>query len=341
MRFSLRLNNDLTVSETVALAQAAERAGFDQFWLSNDLMLRSAPIMLAAIAQATTRIAIGSCILNPYTIHPAEIAMLAATMDELSGNRFHLGLAAGAGEFLKWIGIEQRAPRQMMRETILAIRALLRGERVAFVGSHLRWTNEAYLRFRAPRATPIYLGAMSPGMLRLAGELCDGVLPLLFPPEHYFQVWPFVQEGLAQRLTASPASQAALVSGCFDFAACIWLSLHADDTAARIPLARKIAYYGHALSPLIYERLGVAQTDFRPIEHALMVERDEAKAIALVTDKMLRIGIAGSADDVVARLVPLIDAGVDHVSFGPPLGPNPQQAIEALGREVLPRLRGD
>src|SRR5215213_11125523 len=125
MRFSLRLNNDLPVNEYIALARAAEVAGFAQFWLSNDLFLRSALAILPAVALATTRIEIGTGILNPYTLHPGEIAMFAATMDELSGSRFNLGLAAGAGEFLKWVGIEQAKPLAATRETILAIRQLL------------------------------------------------------------------------------------------------------------------------------------------------------------------------------------------------------------------------
>ncbi len=87
MKFSLRLNNDLPVAEYVALARVAEDAGFDQFWVSNDLFLRSVPVILTAVAQATERIEIGTCVVNPYTMHPAEIAMLAATLDEV--NAFH------------------------------------------------------------------------------------------------------------------------------------------------------------------------------------------------------------------------------------------------------------
>jgi 5,10-methylenetetrahydromethanopterin reductase len=330
MRFSLRLNNDLPLPQYAALAQAAEAAGFDQFWVSNDLFLRSAPVILAAVAQATTRIHIGSCILNPYTVHPAEIAMLAATMDELSGNRFNLGLAAGAGEFLKWVGVEQTQPLQHMRDVVVAIQALLRGERAELNGATMHWTNEAYLRFPAPRQTPIYLGAMSAGMLKLAGELCDGALPLLFPPEHFFQVQSLLKEGTGRSGDKE--------KGGFDFAACIWVSLDENRVAARRVLAQKVAYYGHALSPMIYERLGLQREDFAPIEQALMAERDEAKAIGLVTDAMLRIGVVGDADDLVARLQPLIAAGASHISFGPPLGPQPMKAIEQLGREVLPRL---
>ncbi len=106
MRFSLRLNNDLQPAQYEALARAAEEAGFDQFWVSHDLFLRSASVILPLVARATTKIEIGSCIFNPYTINPAELAMFAATMDEVSGNRFNLGLAAGAKEFLR--GAEAR-----------------------------------------------------------------------------------------------------------------------------------------------------------------------------------------------------------------------------------------
>jgi 5,10-methylenetetrahydromethanopterin reductase len=309
MRFSLRLNNDLTLRDYVAVAQAAEAAGFDQIWVSNDLFLRSAPVILQTIAQATQRIEVGAGILNPYTLHPAEIAMLAATLDEATGNRFNLGLAAGAGEFLKWVGIAAAQPLAAMRESIVAIRR----------------EQEAYLRFDAPRVTPIYIGAMGPKMLALTGELADGALPLLFPPEHYFGVLPYLQAGAVQRAPELAA---------LDLAVCIWVSLSEDRAAARHVLAAKIAYYGHALSPLILARLGVTQADFRPIEQAMMVERDITRAVSMVDERMLRIGIVGGVHDVIERLEPLVAAGARHLSFGPPLGPDQLEAVRLLGQVI-------
>ena len=328
MRFSLRLNNDLRIDDYVALAQAAEGAGFDQLWISNDLFLRSAPVLLAALAPATRRIELGTCILNPHTIHPAELAMLAATLDELSGGRFNLGLAAGAADFLAWVGIEDPRPVATMREAIGAIRAWLAGERPP-AGRFVREPAAAYLRFAPRRVTPIYLGAMGPAMLRLAGELADGALPLLFPPEHYFAVRPLIDEG-----RRDPGL------GALDLAACIWVSLADDAAAARRALAAKIAYYGHALGPLILERLGLTREDFTAIERVVTVDRDLERAGAMVDDRMLRIGVAGSPDALVTRLRPLVEAGVRHLSFGPPLGPDPLRAVELLGRHVLPALRG-
>ena len=330
MRFSVRFNNDLTLPDYVTLAQTAEAAGFDQFWVSNDLFLRSAPVILSAIGTATEKIEVGSCILNPYTINPSELAMLAATLDELTDCRFNLGLAAGAVDFLQWIGLAHGKPLAAMRETIAAIRGLLAGERVALDGTFLQWQGDIYLRFAAPRVTPIYLGALGPGMLRLAGEIADGVLPLLFPPEHYFGVKPYLEEGGQKR----PANLAEL-----DFAACIWVSLAEDKAAARRVLAEKVAYYGPYLSPLILERLGLTEADFAPIEQVVMTENDLDKACGMVTEQMLSIGVVGQPADLITRLEPLVEAGARHLSFGPPLGPDPLAAIKLLGEQVLPHFR--
>ncbi len=326
MKFSLRLNNDLPVREYVALARAAEAAGFDQFWVSHDLFLRSSAVILTAVAGATERIEIGTCILNPYTIHPAEIAMFAATLDEWSGGRFNLGLAAGAAEFLKWVGLPQTAPVETTRRAVAAIGATLNGER----GGDPAWTGDAYLRFPARRRVPIYLGALSPRMLRLTGEVADGALPLLFPPEHYETVLPLIRAG---------AAAAGRSPDAIDIAACVWCSVAPDRAAAEAPLKDKIAYYGHALSPLIWDRLGVTRADFAPIERAIMTERDPAKARGLVTDAMLAIGIAGTPRDLTAQLEGLRARGVRHLSLGPPLGPDPLAAVEAIGREVIPHFR--
>jgi 5,10-methylenetetrahydromethanopterin reductase len=330
IRASLRVNNDLTIDDYVAIARAAERAGIDQVWISNDLFFRSAPVLLAAVARATERIELGTCVLNPHTIHPAELAMLAATMDELSVGRFNLGLAAGAADFLAWVGIDDRRPVRTMRETVGTIRAWLAGGR-APPGRFVAEPEAAYLRFAPRRVPPIYLGAMGPAMLRLAGEVADGVLPLLLPPEHYFTVRPHIEEGRRQR---DPAL------GDLDVVACLWVSLSADASAARRALAEKIAYYGHALGPLILERLGLTRKDFAPIARAVTVERNLYRGGAMVDERMLRIGVAGPPTALIARLRPLVEAGMDHVSFGPPLGPDPLRAVELLGGEVLPALRG-
>lgn len=332
MRFSLRINNDLPLKEYIDIAKMAEDLGFDQIWVANDLFLRSGPVIATAIGAATKHIEIGTSILNPYTIDPSEIAMFASTMDELTDCRFNLGIAAGSADFLAWIGKEHGKPLAAMRESIHAIRTLQSGERCEIDGKHLQWSNDCYLRFNAPRLTPIYLGAMGPGMLRLAGEVADGLLPLLYPPEHYFGIKSYVEEGLQRRQEDNPD---------FDFVASIWASLGETKQEARQVLAEKIAYYGPALGPLNLERLGLTREDFAEVEKALVQENDMAKASELVVadERMMKVGITGEPEDIIARLEPLVAEGVQHLSFGPPFGSDRLSAVKLLGEHVLPHFR--
>lgn len=327
MRFSIRFNNDMPVAAYPPLARAAEDAGFDQFWVSDDLFLRGVWPILSACALATRRISLGTCIVNPYTMHPAEIAMQAAALDELSGGRALLGIGAGAGDFLGWVGLPQPQPLATTAATLHALRALFAGERGA--AAHPAWSPEAYLRF-STRQVPLYLGAMSPKMQQLIGAAADGGLPLLFPPERYTDV--------AQQVAAG-AAQAGRDLAEVDLAACIWVSVAEDRAAAERVLRDKIAYYGYSLSDDILGALGVARAEFVPIRHALQTLGDAETAAALVTDAMLRIGIVGTPAELLPRLRGLVAAGARHLSFGPPIGPDPLHAIELLGAHVLPVLR--
>jgi 5,10-methylenetetrahydromethanopterin reductase len=324
MRFSLRLNNDLAPDEFCTLAEVAEERGFDQLWVSNDLFLHSASVLLTAAAVRTSTLSLGCGIFNPYTIHPAELAMTAATLQDVSSGRFLLGLAAGAGQFLEWVGITQHRPLGTTRAAIESIRALTTGKPAEQDG----WTEQAYLRI-ASEGVPIYLGAMSPKMLELAGECADGALPLLYPPEHF----PTARDHIAVGLERGGRDASS-----FDLPACIWCSVDTDRTAARDALAAKIAYYASAFSPYLLARAGLAPEDFSDIDAALAAH-DPARAQSLVDERMLRLGIAGDVDDVVARCRWLLEQGATHISFGPPLGPDPRRAIELLGEEVLPALR--
>jgi 5,10-methylenetetrahydromethanopterin reductase len=344
LRTSLRVNNDLAVGALVDLAVAAEEAGFDQLWVSHDLFLRSAPVLLAAAATATHRIKLGTGVLNPYSAHPVELAMNAATLQELSGGRILLGLAAGAGEFLERAGVPQPDPLRRTRQAINACRALLNGASPAEYGQAEygqaeyganadagEWGPDARLLAPPRERVPIYLGAMSPKMLALGGELADGVLALLYPPEHY-------PVALAQ--IADGRSRAGREPGAVDVPACVWVSVDEDREAAARPLAEKLAFYGTAFAPYLLARAGLTREDFAPAAAALL-RGDTREAVRLVTPEMLRLGIAGTPDDVVERCAGLVQCGATHLSFGPPLGPDPLVAVSLLGERVIPRLQAD
>jgi 5,10-methylenetetrahydromethanopterin reductase len=165
-------------------------------------------------------------------------------------------------------------------------------------------------------------------MLEMAGAEADGVLPLLYPPEHFPVARDLVHDG-ARAAGRDPAE--------VDVAAAFWVSVDDDGAGAERALAEKIAYYGASFSPYLLSRAGLAVEDFAGIQAALSAGEPE-RATDLVTPAMLRLGIAGDADEVVRRCRWLQEQGATHLSFGPPLGPDPVAAVTVLGEQVLPRL---
>jgi 5,10-methylenetetrahydromethanopterin reductase len=327
LRASLRLNNDLTAAQYLDLVVAAEEAGFDQVWISHDLFLRSAPVMVAAAAGRTRTIGLGIGILNPYSASPVEIAMHAATLQELSHGRFLLGLGAGAEEFLRWAGLAREKPLAITRAAVGRCRALIDGDPgpdpAADAGggpATLDWS---------PGGVPVYLGVMSPRMMQMAGEIADGVLALSFPPERAVET---------RRVVTDAARAAGRDPSTIDQPACFWCCVDDDSSRARAALAEKLAYYGPSLAAHVLSPLGLEPADFVPAAEALR-GGDREKAVGLITDGMLSLGIAGDAADVLRRCQALLAAGFDHLSFGPPLGPDPVTAVARLGSAVVAPLR--
>jgi len=244
-------------------------------------------------------------VVNPHTVNPAELAMHAATLDEYSGGRVRLGISVGAVEFLRWLGIEARRPLAAMRESIGLIRRLLRGERVEHDGKVFRgWTQDAYMRFKPVRESiPIYLGAQGRRMLELTGEIADGGLPLLFPPEYVEDVLRHISNG---------AARAGRNIDDLDVVGCIWFSISADPDAAMDALRGLVSFYG--------PHLGAGE---------------------LVTDEMAQLAVHGTPEECVDRIEGLVEKGLTHVRFGPPLGSDPEEAIRLIGEEIIPYFKDE
>ena len=327
MKFSVRVNNDLGFTELLEVAAAAEQAGFDQLWVSNDLFLRSAPVLAGGLASGTTRIGLGIAVMNPYSVHVSELAMLAGTLQEVSGGRALLGLGAGSEQFLGWAGIARAQPLATTRTALAVVRALLGHEDVDRTLLPGWFGAQSVLRFPVARPVPVYIGAMGPKMLELAGRHADGVLPLLYPPERYADVREHVLAGAAHRGADSRRD--------VDLPACFWVSLSDDPAAARAALAEKLAYYGPSISAPVLAAAGLRPEDFTP---AARLAHDGHGAAQLIDDRMLALGVAGNDADVLARCRVLHGLGARHLSFGPPLGPDPLTAIRLLSNQVLPAL---
>lgn len=325
--FSVRIGGHgvLAVAEK---AVVAETAGFDQIWTGNDLFGEPGLVTLAAIAMKTSRIRFGSGVIDPVSLHPAQIAMFASGLQEISGDRFLLGLGAGSDVFFSWAGIEPKKPVVRTREAVLAIRELVAGRSPAGVpGAGDFWTPNAKLRSFRP--VPIYIGAMGPRMLDLTGRIADGALPLCLPPRHVYRV--------VDQISAGAARTGRTIDN-LDVAACVWASISDDRDEARALMARHIALYSGSLSTDALAANGLDPQEFAHTQELMLAGREQ-EAFDSVTDSMLELGIVGGVDDVIEQCAQLIDAGVKHISFGPPMGPDPMGAVRLIGAKVLPALR--
>ena len=140
----------------------------------HDLLYQPAIAPLILVAMATDRIRLGPAALNPYTLHPVEIAGQAAALDLASDGRAFLGLAHGS--WLDRLGLEQPRPLATMRETIEVVRRLLAGDRSGFEGERFRLAPGAGLEYEPVRPRiPLMLGTWRPRMAALAAEVADEV----------------------------------------------------------------------------------------------------------------------------------------------------------------------
>ena len=332
MRFGIRFNDPFgPVRRVVELARLAEDAGFDVVWYCHDLFQRDAWITLTAIAAATDRIKVGTCIVNPFTEDPAEIAMHAATLQEFSGGRFVLGIGPGEPEFLSLVGKRQQRPVTGLREAVTILRQLLAGDAAPYDGTVFRgWGTGAQLRRSTPvERVPIYIGGQGPRTIRLMGELADGALPLIFPPVFLPRVMELIAQG---------AAAAGRTPSDIDVAPCFWFSLAEDRSAAEDAMRRMIASYGQYLRDELLELIGLSRRDFIPLGEAWDAG-EHRRAEAMVAGRMFDLAILGTVDDIMPGLARLVEQGATQVNVGPPLGPDPTRTITLLGERVLPIMR--
>ncbi len=169
------------LGRAVALSRAAEELGYDSVWVTHGLG-RDGFLVLAAYAQATRRVGLGTGVVPIYPRHPVAMAQAAATLAEVSGGRLRLGIGVShRASMTDALGLDMARPLDVMREYVTVLRDALAG-RARFQGRHYRAAWEA--AFRPPPPPPLLLAGLSAPMLELAGELADGVVLWLCAPDY-------------------------------------------------------------------------------------------------------------------------------------------------------------
>jgi probable F420-dependent oxidoreductase len=304
-------DSQLSVAQMRDLVRLAERQGYDSVWLPES-MGRDAFTELTALVLAGERIRVGTGIVPVFARLPTVAAAAMATAATLAPGRVILGLGIGHQRALEeGHGVQFSQPLQHVREFAIIARHLLRDGKVSYRGD-IYTVKHFQLDAPPPQPVPVYLAALRPQMLRLAGAVADGVLMNWATPDYIPQAIEYIRQGAE----AAGRSRHDVHMACY-LRTCVTDRPEMVEQASREQIAR----YGS----MVYYRRYFASIGF--VAEADALERawqrgDGAAAIDAVSQSMIRaLTIYGSAAECRQRLQAYCDAGLQLPIIAPfPIG---------------------
>lgn len=314
-----------SLPRAIERVRLAESLGYDSVYTTH-LAGRESLTVLTAYALSTERIRVGTGVVPIYSRTPATMAQTAATIDEASGGRMTLGLGVSHRPVVEgWHGQTIDRPVAEMREYVAIVRAILRGEDspTAGGGAEVKWRTGFRLAGLDPRPElPIYVAALSPAMLRLAGEVADGVLLWLCNPD-------YLREVVIPEVTTGLKRAGKTIEG-FDVVPAVPAALTEDREAAHAAMRRDlIPYLGLPFYRAMLQRSGFGE-DIGAYDAA---GGDLDRMGAAISERFLDVLCAIGDEDAVR-------AGVERYraagATSPSVGPVPRTDFEATLRAAAP-----
>jgi 5,10-methylenetetrahydromethanopterin reductase len=299
-RVALYLQDAHSLQDAMRYVQYAEARGFEAVWQAESRLVRDAVVPMAAFAATTTRIKIGSGVINNWTRNAAVIAATFLTLDDLAPDRIICGIGAWWDPLAQKVGIDRSKPLLAMREVVTVVRDLLTRRRVTFHGEFVRLTDvelDVVHGRKEPRNVPIYIGATGPKMMALTGEIADGaVLNYLVSPQY--------NEGALAQLEIG-AKQAGRSLDDIDRPQLVVCSVDNNRKKA-LDAARKLVTQYLGQQPHIMKASGVSQELLDQIGQVLTwpaTEEQIEEAMRLVPDDVVQmITASGTPQEVRAKV---------------------------------------
>lgn len=309
-RVGLYLQDTYSLPETVKIAQYAETRGFDSVWAAEGRFARDPVVTASAFAARTSRIRIGTAVVNIWTRHVVALASTFLSLDDLARDRMICGLGPWWDPLAAQVGIDRAKPLLAMREAVAALRGLLAGEQVTMQGEFVRLngiTLEPGSPLRGARYIPIYIGVTGPRMTALAGEIADGVLL-------NFMVSPEYNVGVMRQLE-NGAMQAGRSLDSIERPQLVMCAVDRDRDKA-LNTARRVVTQYLRQQPRIMLASGVPRELLDEIAQVLplpFTSQQLDDAMLLVPDDVVQMLVAaGSPDECKAKVRDYTSAGATY-----------------------------
>jgi len=306
-RVALYLQDAHPLADAIEYVKYAELCGFEAVWQAESRLVRDAIVPMAAFAAVTSRIKIGSGVINNWTRNAAVIAATFLTLDDLAQDRIYCGIGAWWDPLAAKVGIARRKNLLAMREVVTVVRRLLNRERVSFDGEFVQMDDvelDVVHGRKEPRNVPIFIGATGPKMMALTGEIADGaVLNYLVSPKYNDMAMAQLEIG---------ARKAGKSIHDVDRPQLVVCSVDTDRDAA-LNAARKLVTQYLGQQPHIMKASGVSQELLDEINQVLTwpaTEEQIMEAMKLVPDDVVQmITASGTPDEVKAKVREYVAAG--------------------------------
>ncbi|HXD98515.1 MAG TPA: LLM class F420-dependent oxidoreductase [Candidatus Acidoferrum sp.] len=301
----------LPAADFIATAREAEARGYHTAWLG-EVSGYDAIVMSTVVATHTERLVVANGVLPVQTRTPVILGMAAASLNHLAPGRFALGLGLSSKTIVEqWHGLSFSPALGQIREAVEIVRQVASGERVNHEGKFYRVKN--FRLTSPPPAAPVrvYLAALGPEMLELAGEIADGVLLNWIPPEAVPASITHLETG---------ARRAGRTLDGFEIASFVRTCVTDDATAARETLARDITGYATVDVYASFFRTAGYPDEVAAVG-AAWASGDRAGAVKRVSPRMLDgLGVVGDEAFCRARIAEFARAGITQpviVPFAP------------------------
>jgi 5,10-methylenetetrahydromethanopterin reductase len=329
---AVRLHGGLTPQHCVAQAQAAEAAGFRGIWFAENPFARGT-LATAGACAAATNLRIGAGVFNPYSRHPALIAMEVGALDELSGGRVSVGIGSGIGFAVERMGFAYGRPLTTLREAVMILRALLRGDEVTHHGAAFTVRN-VKLDYQARADIPICMAGRGQRSLLACAEVGDGLIVSNMCTVAFAAKAVTILQRAARGFGRSAPLAVVQYVPCFP---------HADGGEARrlamravaemLPAYWKLGQRLPAAKEAMLEGSGISEADF---QHAVARLTAGEKAEAVLDERfVLAFTLSGTIAECRNRAAAYAKAGVTELAltFG---GSRPATAMRLMAEATAP-----